>query len=92
MPDSYYPDETDTSSGPEQSDDIKSTSETFLSPKSVLGGKKAEVGSEWVFKIVHIYDDEIEWEYATGEEKDNKKSAMSESMDDMDKMAAPKGY
>lgn len=41
---------------------------TALLPKSVLGGKEFKPGEEVVLKIVHIYEDEVEVEYATGEE------------------------
>lgn len=96
MPEDYYS-MPDSESESEQTDkQEKAETETFLTAKSVLGGKEAEPGSEWIFRIVRMYDDEIEWEYATDDKKEKKddkpepKSAMDESMDDMGKMAG--GY
>lgn len=89
MADSYYPEDSkDESESMSEGADEKPAYESFLTGKSVLGGKEAKPGDEWVFKVVAVHDDEIEWTYATGEEKDEKKkSAMDESMSDMGKMA-----
>lgn len=82
----YYPEPNeDQESKPETKDENPET-ETALLPKSILAGKKFEVGEEVVFKIVHMYEDEVEVQYATGKEDEKSKSAMDESMDDMDKM------
>ncbi len=40
-----------------------------LLPKAILMGKKFNVGDEVVLKITAIHDDQIEVEYATGEEE-----------------------
>lgn len=75
-------------SAPEK-DNESEEGETALLPKSILAGKKFEVGEEVVLKIVHEYDDEIEVAYATGkdekEESDNPDMAAAHS--EMDKMA-----
>lgn len=38
--------------------------ETALIPKSLLAGKEFKPGEEVVLKIVHIFDDEVEVQYA----------------------------
>lgn len=58
-------------------DDEKMEGDTALVPKSLLGGKTFNPGDEVVFKIVHIYDDEVEVEYSTGAEE-GKKNADDE--------------
>ena len=85
MPDQYYP-EPETEDAPQSKDEAPAT-ETALLPKSILAGKEFNVGDEVVLKIVHMYEDEVEVEYAKGEEKEPEhKSSMDESMADMGKM------
>lgn len=42
---------------------------TALLPKTVLGGKDFKPGEEVVLKITHVYEDEVEVEYATEKPK-----------------------
>lgn len=57
---------------PKGDEDEKDEGVTALLPKSILAGKEFQPGEEVVLKIVHIYDDEVEVAYATGEESDEK--------------------
>lgn len=50
-------------------DESKSDSPTAVLPKSILMGKEFKPGDEVVLKIVRMHEDEIEVEYATGEEE-----------------------
>lgn len=57
-----------TETGPEEKEEQPhEDGETALLPKTILAGKEFKPGEEVVLKIVHIYDDEIEVAYATGE-------------------------
>lgn len=87
MPDSYYPEPTEDDSPKPESKGEEPDTETTLIPKTLLAGKEFKPGDEVIFKIVHMYDDEVEIAYATDEKKEEPKSAMDESMDDMGKMA-----
>lgn len=60
--------------------------ESALIPKSLLMGKEFNPGDEVVLKIVHIYEDEVEVQYASEEPKDES-SPMMEADEEMDKMA-----
>lgn len=73
-----------TETGPEEQneDHPHEEGETALLPKSILAGKEFKPGEEVVLKIVHIYDDEVEVEYATGE---GGKGGGGESETPMDK-------
>lgn len=51
-------------------EDAKPQGETALIPKGLLAGKEFQPGEEVVFKIVAMRGDEVEIEYATGEEED----------------------
>ena len=55
-------------------------SATALIPKSLLGDKEFKAGDEVVLKIVHIYEDEVEVEYA----KEGKEDMYAESESAMD--------
>lgn len=57
---------------------------TALLPKSILAGKEFNVGDEVILKIVHMYDDEIEVEYATGKPPE-KEMTSGEELDMMDR-------
>lgn len=92
MPEDYYdtgemtPEES--SSSPEASQrGATEGGESALIPKSLLMGKEFNPGDEVVLKIVHIYEDEVEVQYATEEPKDEESSPMMESEDEMDQMA-----
>lgn len=66
------------------SEDTETAEEqTALLPKTILGGKKFEVGDEVVLKIVSMYDDEVEVVYATGDEEETPNQPMQESSPDM---------
>lgn len=69
--------------------------ESALIPKSLLMGKDFNPGDEVVLKIVHVYEDEVEVQYATGkesEEGESEESGMSDmgkAESDMEGMAKP---
>lgn len=99
--DSYYPgadgggDEPMQSKGANQQDtppaNDKAEGETALLPKSMFAGKEINPGDEFVFKVVRLYEDEVEIEYAPEKPHDEEmegKPAMQESMGGMDKMAS----
>ncbi len=93
---SYYPeDQSDEAAEPAGHDESKENeygSESALIPKALLAGKDFKPGDEVVFKIVHMYEDEVEIEYSTGpDEKKESKSTMDESMEKMDSMATKEG-
>lgn len=77
----YYPDSDPMKPDPEKDDGGSGAEEggvqTALIPKSLLMGKEFNPGDEVVLKIVHLYEDEVEVEYAP-EKKEEK-----EGMDDM---------
>ena len=86
-PSSAESDEKDAKPKEDKNDDMP----TALVPKSLLAGKDFKPGEEIVFKIVHLYDDEVEIEYASSSKKDNKdeysdsdSEEMSSAMDRMD--------
>lgn len=96
---SYYDDATDSASPSSSEGDEKDTKSkedkkddmpTALIPKSLLAGKDFKPGEEIVFKIVHLYDDEVEIEYASSSKKEKDESSdsdseeMSSAMDRMD--------
>lgn len=58
---------------PEGDDDSNMTSAVL--PKSILRGKKFDVGDEVVLKITAIGDGEITVEYATGDEESPEEDA-----------------
>lgn len=101
MPDDMYSDnpggdETskspspDTSSPPERKD--ADEGETALLPKSILAGKDFAVGEEVVLKIVRMYEDEIEVEYAKDKGGDSENEDMAKAHSEMDSMAKEGGY
>lgn len=51
-----------------ETDETEGSEPTALIPKSLLAGKEFKPGEEIVLKIVHIYEDEVEVEYAKSEE------------------------
>jgi hypothetical protein len=78
------PDETT----PEKTTDTPDAA-TALLPKSVLGGKEFKPGEEVVLKVTHVYEDEVEVEYAPSEPTTETKP--SPSADDEIDMMAGKG-
>lgn len=56
MAEDYYP--------PMEEGGSKDESATALIPKSLLAGKDFQPGDEVVLKVVHIFEDEVEVEYA----------------------------
>ena len=66
---------------------------TALIPKTLLGGKKFNVGDEVVLEIVHEYEDEVEVKYAS--EKPDKKPSTPETPasadEEIDMMAGKPG-
>lgn len=95
MPEDYYDQEEDMGSESEESASPEASQrgaseggETALIPKSLLAGKEFQPGEEVVFQIVHIYEDEVEIQYATYEPKKEKGSSpMEESESQLDEMA-----
>jgi hypothetical protein len=67
MPTSYYPDAEDDEINPQPEE---AEGATALLPKSILAGKKFQPGDEIVLKVVRLYDDEVEVEYASAPEGD----------------------
>lgn len=63
---------------------------TALIPKSLLAGKEFKVGEEVILKIVHMYEDEVEVEYAPEkpEGEDNQTGAEQSANDELDAMAS----
>lgn len=63
---------------------------TALIPKTLFAGKDFKPGDEIVLKIVHLYEDEAEVEYAHGDEKEEGKpepSMMDQARGRMNAMA-----
>lgn len=67
----------------------ESEQQTALLPREIFGQKELKPGKECKFRIVAIYDDEIEVEYVEHSEKkdDDKGEAMAEAEGAMDRMA-----
>jgi hypothetical protein len=59
--------------------------ETALLPKSIFGQKDVTPGSECKFRVVHVYNDEVEVEYVAHDEK-KKTDSYSEVDDKIDAM------
>lgn len=88
----YYGESDQGSSSPEASQrGATEGGETALIPKSLLMGKEVNPGDEVILKVVHIYEDEVEVQYPTGEAEE-KKSPMMESEEMMDGMATEGEY
>lgn len=75
---------------PEQpaAEEEQTEQETALLPKSIFQ-KDVKVGSECTFKVLHIYDDEVEVEYSHSDKKKPEEDgdAMAETMGEMDRMS-----
>jgi hypothetical protein len=52
--------------------------QTALIPKSVLGGRMPNPGDEITFRVVHIYEDEVEVELAGGREEPEEEEETGE--------------
>lgn len=63
----------------DKSDDQATGGNSALVAKSLFGGSAPEVGSTVSFKVVHIYDDEVEVEPVSD---DNEKKSSSPEMDE----------
>lgn len=61
--------------------------ETALLPKSIFGDKSLEPGSECKFKIVQVYEDEVEVKYVKHEKDGGKKDYSPEEQ--IDRAAMP---
>lgn len=70
----------------EDSEDDSSSQETFLVPKSALGGKDPNPGDVCKFKAVRSYDDEVEFEYVKDGSDSGGDDEMSKADAAMDKM------
>lgn len=55
-----------------------SGAETALLPKSMVAGMEVKAGDEIRLKIVKLYDDEVEVEYAHADEKEDSEEGMEE--------------
>lgn len=92
----YYPNDVGNTESPKPSGDDAGddTGQTALLPKSILAGKDFKPGDEVVLKVVHLYDDEVEVEYASGEDEEEKHESKmmkrgptpNEEIDEMDGM------
>jgi hypothetical protein len=71
-----------------KADDESAGSNSALVPKSLFGDTDPEVGSEVKFRVVHIYDKEVELEPA-GEK--SKSPTMDDSEDKLGQMAMMNG-
>lgn len=74
-----------------ETDNENAVGETALLPKTILAGKNFKPGDEVVLKVVHIYDDEVEVEYATEPTKPEPESEDTMSADqEIDRMSSMK--
>lgn len=98
MPQDYYSDnpgdaEAKASAGPDTPKPAErkdaDEGETALLPKSILAGKEFKVGEEVVLKIVRMYEDEVEVEYAKEKGGESENEDMAKAHSDMDEMANP---
>lgn len=69
----------------DQGEDEAPEATTALLPKTILGGKEFTPGQEVVLKIVHVYGDEVEVEYASESEPQTQKSMSAD--EEIDAMA-----
>ena len=77
----YYGDsESDMDEKPDMGSESESEEKdtTALIPKSLLAGKEFKPGEEIMFKIVHMYDDEVEIEYSHSDKKEEKSEPKSQ--------------
>ena len=67
--------------------------ESALLPKSILAGKKFDVGDEVVLEIVAMHDDEVEVKYAKekGDAEGEGESEMGKAEGRLSSMAGPAG-
>jgi len=72
---------------PEETPEETEGGETALIPKSLLGAKEFSPGDEVVLKIVQIYEDEVEVQYATEGPPEEESSTMMDAESEMDQMA-----
>ena len=87
----YYDDKTDSAeaepktAAEDRNED--SSEQTALIPKSILGGKDCQPGEELAMKVVHVYEDEVEVEFAGYNNDSKKRSAMDNAEGGLDKYA-----
>lgn len=92
MPDEYYPDMGGAETGaptetpPEKESDAPESA-TALLPKTVLGGKDFKPGEEVVLKITHVYEDEVEVEYAPSKPTETETAPEPSADAEIDAMA-----
>lgn len=88
MPNDFYSNEgagsdaNETGAGaePQQPQEEKAEGETALLPKSIFGSTPPEPGATCTFKVVHVYDDEVEVEYQDDENaEDNSELGKADS-------------
>lgn len=94
---SYYPsvgEEPAPKGAGSESQDSEDVAETALLPKSILAGKDFKPGDELVLEVVHLYDDEVEVKYASGESEEDEKTEPEHMMSadqEIDGMMSMKG-
>lgn len=76
--DDFY--QSGSKSSESESEDVGQ--ETFLAPKSALGGKTLKVGNKCEFEIKSIMEDEVELEYVEHKKDDDKKESKDAPDDD----------
>ena len=85
-------DKAEAPGGPKQSvDEENAESPQALLPKSILGGKKFEVGDEVVLKIVGDHGDEVSVEYAPEEGPSSEGKSANDELDEMSQEPAGAG-
>src|SRR5512139_1764347 len=79
------PDTSGTDSEQKPESDTEDLGETALVPKSILAGKTLQPGDTVTFKVVHLYDDEVELrpESESKEEEETESMSASEEIDSM---------
>lgn len=77
---------TDDQDDPSKSD--KAEGDGALVPKSLFGEEGPEVGSECKFRVVHVYDDEVEVEYVKDDDDKSKSPEMDKAEGGLDNMGA----
>lgn len=74
--------ETPAESGPDDEQE-PSGKETFLVPKSALGGKDPEPGDICKFKAVASHEDEVEFEYVPHDKPESKMDQADKAISNM---------
>lgn len=100
MATNYYPDTEDTAdTAPAAADtsaadseqnpesDTEDLGETALVPKSILAGKELQPGDTVTFKVVHLYDDEVELRPESESKEEATEPKGMSANDEIDSMA-----